>query len=210
MKKIITTLLFLLLVFGLFAETGYNGTEWGTKRERLDFGENVDEWIFDKLDIIAFRTVTLGEDSIKSYIFDEKKGLDCVSYVISEKTVPELISKFENKNKVYEIQTQLFTSLELYDVLDEVIKEGQTPEFYDGSNAAVFGMVELIAELNLYEFAFINEKKGYKNIPKAKKKKAGVGKLYIYDYNDNTRVFIASGNVEGKAYVAYIPHYKDY
>ena len=66
MKKLIFIFVLLSCFAEAFAETGYDGTEWGTKRERLDFGENVDEWIFDKLDIIAFRTVTLGEDSIKS------------------------------------------------------------------------------------------------------------------------------------------------
>ena len=67
----------------------------------------------------------------------------------------------------------------------------------------------LICESYTYEIAIKCEEKGYKS-NKATKTGPGVGTLYIYDYNDDTRVYIAAGNVEDMAFVAYVPHFKDY
>lgn len=46
-------------------------------------------------------------------------------------------------------------------------------------------------------------------IPTSKNKKA-TGTLYIYDYNDDTRVYIYDNIIKDKAVVVYVPHEQDY
>ena len=69
MKKTIITLLFLIMTFGLFAETGYNGIAWGRKREKVNFGENAEDWESGNYCIVSFGSIILGDNSIKSYFF---------------------------------------------------------------------------------------------------------------------------------------------
>ena len=209
MKKTIITLLFLILTFGLFSETGYNGTAWKKQRDKLNFGKHAEDWELGNFCIVSFGTVILGDDSIKSYFFDKEKGLNCVSYYIPEKSLKELLSKFDSNKKVYEIKTQLFSKDELTGEVNNLIKTNETPSFYDGTDDATTAFMIILGEISLYEIANITEIKGYKNIKEAKSG-PGVGTLYIYDYNDDTRIYISSGNIEGLAFVAYVPHSQDY
>ena len=207
MKKTIITLLFLILTFGLCADTGYNKIEWGRKRDSINFGENVSDWELENLYMVSFKTIILGDTSIKTYFFEPNKGFQCVSYYIPANTVQELISKFDPKKKVYEIKTELFNNNDITETVTELINAGVTPSYYDGTNESKEVMTIIMSEIFTYELASITEEKGYKT---NKEVTTGprVGTLYIYDYNDDTRVYIA--RVEDKAFVAYVPHYQDY
>ena len=159
--------------------------------------------------VVSFSSLVLGDKTVKSYIF-EKDKLKGITYFTLDKYVPELLSKFTQKNKIYQIETELFSKKDIWDGIELLKKENNVPPFVDGGEDADVAFYVLMAELSLYEIANYGETKGYKNIEAAKKKTDSVGTLYIYDYNDDTRIYITSGNVDGLAFVAYVPHYKDY
>lgn len=208
MKRLILFFI-LFLNFGIFAETGYNGFQWGWEKKDINIGENIEVWEDEYGSIVSFGTIILGDDSIKSYFFDVEKGLDCVSYYIPAGSLEELLSKFDPKKKVYEVKTELFEINDIYNSAKELIEKGTIPPFYDGSDKTIFAFISVLAEGYSYEIASKSEDKGYKNIKEAKEGPK-VGTLYIYDYNDDTRVYILSGNIDGLAFVAYVPHCKDY
>ena len=103
----------------------------------------------------------------------------------------------------------MFDLEEITEVTVNLIESKKVPTFYDGTDEAISALMIIICETYMYELASISEDKGYKS-NKATEAGPGIGTLYIYDYNDDTRVYIAAGNVEGFAFVAYVPHFKDY
>lgn len=206
MKKLLLIFVLLSCFAGAFAETGYNGTEWNRKRSLLDFGEKADEWqISQEQSVVSFGSVALGDDTIKIYFF-EKEKLTGVSYYIPEGTLKDLLSKFDSKKEVAKIQTPMFTVQEIFEGLEKLKKEKNLPSFIDGSEEAEIALSVVLAELSLIEIAKFCETKGYKNLEKTE----DPGTLYIYDYNNDTRVYIAAGNIKGLVFVAYVPHFKDY
>ncbi len=209
MKKLFFIFVLVSCFAAGFAETGYYDTEWGTKRDRLDFGEKADEWKYGNITMVSFGTIILGDNSIKTYFFDKDKGLNCVGYFIPEGTLKELLLKFDSRKKVYEIQTELFKIEEIYEIANEIIKRGEEPQFYDSTDDAKIAFTIILAELYNYEIADITQNKGYKKLEKAKQG-PGVGTLMIYDYNDDSRVYITTGNVENLAFVTYVPNFQDY
>lgn len=206
MKKIITTLLCLLLLCGLFAETGYDGVRWYSPIKTLD-----NAWDSGKGAIVVPEVCTiLGNTSIKSFVY-EKNKLVGVGYCITEEQVAELLSRLEEKKKVYEINTSFITDSLTSSTFRLSIQKNNVPSFYDAEKKTTsYLFYSMIGDYYSVKKANEIESEGYKNLKEAKKKDAGYCTLYIYDYNDDTRIYITSGNAEGLAFVSYVPHIKDY
>lgn len=205
MRKIIITLLLVFLSLGLFAETGYDGIKWYTQLNTSD-----DAWVSGGGTAVVPEVCNiLGYTSIKSFIYENNK-LVGVGYCISEEQLTELLSRLEEKKKIYEINTSLLTKVEISATLRMSIRNNNVPTFYDESEIMSSLFCMMIGDCYSVQAANKIESEGYKTLKKAKKKDLGYGTLYIYDYNDDTRIYITSGNVEGLAFVSYVPHIKDY
>lgn len=210
MKKLFFTFILVFCLAAGFAETGIDGTAWRTNRKKLNFGDLADNWnITADTQIVSFSTIILGKKEIECYIFEEEQ-LKGVCYCIPEKSVKELLTKLDKTKKVLEIKTQTFSTLDLMEKHFFYKKNKNTPSFYSEDENIKKAFRILLGEFEIYSIANKTEQTGYKNISKANKKAPGTGTLYIYDYNDDTRVYITAGNVDGLAFVAYVPHFKDY
>ena len=209
MKKIFISFILLFCVFIGSAETGYDKIEWEKQRALINFGELADNWhVNNETEVVSFSTIILGQKAIECYIFQKGKFAG-VCYSIPEKSVKELLSKFDKTKKILKTKTEIFSYDDLFDEFELYKKEGKLPSFY--KEEIMIGIITriLIGQLKTFKIAKDIEKTGYKNIEKSKKSDK-VGTLYIYDYNDDTRMYITSGNVYDLAFVAYVPHYKDY
>ena len=210
MKKIVVVLLLLSCFVVGFAETGYNGVNWDTSGVSIDFNEVETRWqITPEDELNTWSEIVLGERIIKSCCIRQNK-FKGICYVINEKSVKELLTKLDQKKKIYEIRTDFINGLETSRLIAKHEKNGTLPNYSNDKKRN-----RSIIDITAYEYSTINaalecEYKGYKNLKKQKKSAPYVGTLYIYDYNDDTRIYITSGNVDGLAFVAYVPHAKDY
>ena len=202
MKKIFFIFVLLSCFAAGFAETGYDGIEWGTKRDSLKFSEGAQSWKEQNLEVVAFSTVILGRSTIKSFLFNDQK-LDGVAYSFIKKDLPELLKKFDNNKKVYEIPL----TIDYENDLEYIIKNSELPAFAKDEEYGAYAFKLIIAQAMSWELCRMAESEGYKKIEAEKQAKE---KLFIYDYNNNTRVYILTGGMQGLGFVVYVPHSKDY
>lgn len=181
MKKILS-LFILFLSVGLFAETGYAGKAWGTNKNDL---------ILDHVDnnTMAKPKIVLGLETTVFYHFIGDK-LYGVSYSISNEKTKELKSKYK----------ELLHSFDFSELTDEQLNNIKKKNGIDES-AILYLTNKLI-----YNMAFALEVKG---IPKEPPKK-GNCKLLVYNYNDDTRVYMLENFRKGECFVTYIYHEQDY
>ena len=211
MKKLFFTFILVFCLAAVFAETGYKGTAWSTKRNSLDFGNLAETWQpDDETQVITFGTTFVGDGALCSYYFYNNE-LTGVTLCYQENTTKNLLEKLKKENKVFEIQTECLLYSETFDFKKELKKENKVQPSFDESETSEKYLTFLVEQLKLYTKAKDIEKKGYKNIKKAKKKEWGIGKIYIYDYNEDTRLYIFTPyTFDHVAFVAYVPHFKDY
>lgn len=185
MKKQITTLLILFLTLGLYAETGYAGIEWGTAKNKFKFEEELEgAGIINK--------TMLGEETRVFYSFNNKNNLDGISYSISRKKTSQLINRYPYEKRIGSIKIDTLTKEDLYKDLGELAENEKLLEEYISivlcSNAAP-----------LCDVRMGQGKRGY-----------GDCTVHIYNYNDDTRVYIFENLVEGRTFVYYTFHEQDY
>lgn len=182
MKKLLTTLLILFLSLGLFAETGYTGIEWGTPKSCFKFEEDVED--------AGIKTRTMQGEETKVYYSFYKDIFDGISYSISTEKTKQLLKKYSDKIGTLKIDT--ITKEAVYKELDEEYKNEKFYEYYLHNeyckNAAMY--CDILLE---------NEKKG-----------SGQCTVYIYNYNEDTRVYIFENLVEGRTFVYYTFREQDY
>lgn len=194
MKKTITTLLFLVLSFGLFAETGYAGVQWGTYKKSLKLTDTItptESEIWDST--IAKKKTILGTITNVYYHFSEDY-LYGVSYEIRAEKTKELQKKFNNP--VITIDTETGTR---EDFVNTLLENGYIKDVKNNE------VITHYANKSFFEVACILEFKGYDT-----KGKKGKGKIHIYDYNDDTRVYLFENIVENSTFVVYMWHEQDY
>ncbi len=190
MKKTITTLLILFLTLGLFAETGYNGHQWFISKTGLLLSNKVKPGT-DKLwnDTEAEKRPILGDENTIYYHFAEN-SLYAVSYCIkAEKT--DLIRK-KMPAPVYEIKTK---SIPIVFVLNDIPEDIEDENLYLNNKMATS--------------AFNFELYGYSQL-KAVEVENGEGTISIYDYNNDTRVYIFENSINRLTFVVYAYHEQDY
>lgn len=187
MKKLITTLLFVFLFMGLFAETGYNGKQWWSSKNSVKNNliyfvqpeiteENEIMWEYmeaEKKNILGLQTYVYYHFS-EGYLFS-------ISYSIPKNKTKELKEKF--KNKVKEINIAQDTQTYLLEKDAEYNSEIVWQLF----NAVIMNDDE-----------YLNRFYGKG------------GKLTIYDYNDDTRVYIFENKIGDQTFVFYTYHEQDY
>ncbi len=194
MKKQIIALLLLIITSELVAETGYNGLDWFTNKKYVALSNEIESgtpiyWDFVK----AQEKPILGQKTEIFYVFPDYEHLCAVEYSIDEKETKRLLEKFNNL--VYD--TNINTNTEEYFI--GLYKDPEELSEKD-RKAILFTAFGLICE--------DMESNGYKNI--GNDDPEFTGHLYIYDYNDDTRVYIFENAIEGKTIVVYFPHEQDY
>ena len=81
----------------------------------------------------------------------------------------------------------------------------------DEENKTNIDKIELQKEF-LYWLSSSYENDGVTSyeFPIVEKPDVNTGIVYIYDYNDDTRVYIYENFIEDKTFVVYVPHEQDY
>lgn len=183
MKKLITTLLILFLSLGLFAETGYAGIPWKSLKEEFDYKE------IDEATLVINKSM-LGKNTNVYYHFGY--GYLCgVSYSLPKEKSKELRSKY--KRLIKEDKNILGITQEEF---ESVLIKGGVKK--DNLEPATIKLVFMVC-------AGIQTNGNTDKLPKD-----GDAKLYVYDYNDDTRVYILEDYIEGQIFVNYLYHEQDY
>lgn len=192
MKKQIGILIFLILIAaGLAAETGYKGTDWGDSEDWIiraegrapDYEEDYGEFNF-----YIYEKILLGEKTNLFYAIHNKYSLLTVFYNTSEKNNPKLHRLIGNMRKLHSVP---FTQ----DIpwLTEEFKENS-----ERTQECVNGVMLTLAVADIEQ--------NYKyELPETE----GNGNLSIYDYNEDTRLYIFENVIPEKTIVVYYPHYED-
>lgn len=230
MKKILS--LFLMLVFGFFsfAETGYRGIEWYSNENEVD--NQIDSYIYNidnnllssvedftnmKIKIKNEYKSVLGLKNEIAYFFTNddiilpkkmrKKNYKFVgaAYIITSDNVKLLKKNFSNP-------VHIFTECRS-DFLD-FLKSIQ-PDNVDFSKLDNY-IIDLIIKSAIMPITLIADNAGfdtplvYVALAPEEDSTEKDGTLYIYDYNDDTRVYIYDNIIKDKAVVVYVPHEQDY
>jgi hypothetical protein len=198
-KQIIALLFFICTAAGLAAETGYRGHEWyslssafpRTGREKIE----QPGW----MKTIIYTKEILGEPTCLFFGFSfDYEELINAGYIISEGKTTELKNQLKGKKK-----KEVKINLGDFSNLDKQIEEAKrTDEEY-----ASYGEKEekhfyfdqfswLVQMLEEYGTADIEDN------PNAV--------LTIYDYNNDTRLYLFERAIKGKIVVVYVPHEQDY
>ena len=216
MKKIFVVAL-LIFNFVIFAETGYTGTEWYTPKNivikslllsPVGNGDNAFIYIKEK-NILNERTVvcyyfSAPDDLSKAEDFsiDELFQLTGIGYLIPKEKTELLLKKYNiqvSKLFIKNMKKNLNT------LVNKVIIE-------DKENKINIDKLDLQKAFLCYvSLGF--EKDGIasdEDFQIVEKPDANTGTIYIYDYNDDTRVYIYENVIEDKTFVVYVPHEQDY
>lgn len=196
MKK--QTIAFLILIFmaaGLAAESGYKGIPWGSNEAIVEFYEGTKQTPInlsaDGNKIKVYKKIMLGDETNVFYLMSGDIGLLGVFYITSNKNNEKLTFNLKSKNKFQELPFFKDKNDEMRKATREVIDDEM--------------MVELSVGLYIYSFAGELETNGrFENEMK------GDGLLSIYDYNDDTRLYIFENVIPDITIVGYIPHIDDF
>lgn len=191
-KKIILTLVLFMIEAAAFCETGYKNFKWGTSAARVveQIGINNIKNPIDNKELfqsaLIQNKIILGERNEINMFFLNKK-LDGVGYLIPNNKKDLLIENF--KKNIYQFKFPQVTQSE-FNEAKEIHKE----YIY---NVLVYRLYQKTSQ---YEVLGISELK----------ESSGLCQLTIYDYNDDTRVYIYENIIEGETVVVYVPHEQDY
>ena len=212
MKKVFLFLILILIscFAGVFAETGYNGIKWNANPKQISSGKNAEKWQpTEEMQVISCESIILGAKSIKAFLFKNKK-LTGISYLLNNYSLNELLSKFDNANKIIETNITFYSLEELTEGLEHLKKENKLPRSFDNSKKQNDTFLLLMGLISAIEISENIEKVGYKNIETTEENIPRLCHLYIYDYNDDTRTYILDNKESGIVFVAYVPHEQDY
>jgi len=228
MKKIFSFIFGAVFVFSAFSETGYQGLQWydtekkcvktGYLEPYFENGSVEDILLKDTLQksmtIKKNKTVILGKKNNVAYVFtwagNNDYWLAGISYIISPLQAKEIINRFSIVRK-YKTSKKLIYGFDFED--DTLTALGFSPDLYDipleVDNLSL--QIQCFNNADSYEErgedAFYSEMKleianeQNENYP---------GTLYIFDYNEDTRMYVFDNLVKDKAVVVYVPHEQDY
>lgn len=205
MKKTITTLLFLFLMLGLFAETGYQKHQWYCKPGDFPrYGRIIED--YDDLPKSGFKWPYIYNAEIQGnsififYIFSgiyenfEIPELIAAAYLMPEKEAKEHLKGIVATRKIIE-------TLEFYNYEYEEFDDTEPREINDFFTLAFFSdVIKNIEQLGVKEIK--------EELKKEKKTKNTSSTISIYDYNDDTRCYIFEDFVPGRTVFLYVPHAK--
>lgn len=200
MKKQITA--FLILIFtaaGLAAETGYKGLNWGSSESLIVAKEGNEEYpVPEKSQIypMEYDKKLLGEDTRFFYLVEKSQGLIGAYYITSEKNNDKLASNLRTKTKVRE-----------YPFVRDAENQLWTRTEKEMGSATIPWAVEFSVGYYMWTFAAVIESEMQYEEATGKGLE---GKIIVYDYNEDTRLYIFENVLPGKTVVAYLPHEDDY
>lgn len=194
MKKRIILIAAIMLAGALaFGETGWNNHQWWTdvKKYRTDKDEKIPESLITLQDKVqATKRLILGKKINVYFLFPDGK-LTGISYTIESSKTEELKKKFN----------QPVSYIKFYQFSKEEIIEGAAQ---DEVIIKTDEEIEWIMTSVLFAIAATIEQEGMGSYNE------GDAQLSIYDYNDDTRVYIYENIMEGQTVVVYVPHEQDF
>ena len=225
MKKIFSFIFGAVFIFSAFSETGYNNIEWYTEEnmvcKQIDLYAAFDESMEKTLDLnnsgvdvkVAVKTI-LGERSLVNYFFtnigyqlpknkrDEKYKLVAISYIVPKEKTNVILKRFPIQklvNKYIKCRSDFldFIKNEYFNKIDFVNLKTNT------ANSLITSAVSTTT------ISFEKDGQANELLPEENSTEKD-GTLYIYDYNDDTRVYIYDNIIKDKAVVVYVPHEQDY
>ena len=194
MKKIFFILVLLSCFAAGFAETGYAGTQWGTHKQNLKIGDKIEPTENELWESTEARKKLILNKQNTIYYHFADSYLYGITYTLSREDTKQIRSKF--KNEVDIINLEAFSHEEW---IENLLNQGMIDNKEDSAE------VNLATNKMIFEITAVYEFQGYK-----KQIKNGNAKVYIYDYNDDTRVFLFENIVEGYSFVSYIWHEQDF
>lgn len=229
MKKIFV--LFLLTVFSFIAhaETGYKGIEWYTEEnevnKRIDLYANTDDKLLSLINsFINIKTKikleykpVLGLKNEIAYLFTKNNTIlpktiqnkndrfVSVAYIITLENVKLLKNNFSKPAYIYtECRSDFLEFLGNIqpDNIDFFKLDKHTTDLIIKKEIM---LITLIADKAGLDTPFVSAALA-PDLDSTEK----YGTLYIYDYNDDTRVYIYDNIIKDKAVVVYVPHEQDY
>ena len=179
--------------------------------------DSVEKIIFEKMfssniKIKINDTVVLGRKNKVVYVFGkdgEEYQLFGVSYIVDTEQAREITNKL-TPVRLYKTYYQTNGFKDSFDqkVLDEIqISRNEITQEFDND------FIRLMFVLVSGEYELEGEGGNHFNrfsFELPKKKTKATGTLYIYDYNEDTRVYIYDNIIKDKAVVVYVPHEQDY
>ena len=193
-KQIISLFILIFTAAGMAAETGYNGLKWFTNINKinLSYEKPIPEIPIEELkdQIRMQEKPMLGIQTQVYYIFNEDE-LTCISYSIDSSATSRLLDKLSKPIFITHIKP---TEKESY------IKKQSLSDKITAENENMLLCLSFIAIMGKFEI------KGYASL----KSDEGNGRIYIYDYNEDTRVWVLQDAIPGKTYVIYFPHEQDF
>ena len=195
MKKIIFILLLLSCFAGAFADTGYNNRVWfsqkGTLKLQFEVTPGPEElWKTTEVE----EKPILGTTTRVYYHYVENMFV-AVSYIIPQSKTKQLKTKFKTL-----VETAPTYSLKKEDYIKNLINAGTIPENEDVdlhiNNLIAMGAIDI-------EFNGLEQLETLKS-------ETGKGLISIYDYNEDTRVFLFENFLLDYTVVVYTCHEQDY
>lgn len=193
MKKIFFILVLVFCLTAGFAETGYAGTPWGTLKQNLKIGDRIaptDNPLWESTE--ARKKLILNKQNTVYYHFFENQ-LYGVSYTLQAEDTKQICAKFTNK-----VDMKKIPGMNKLEWIEIMFTEGLIDNKEDNE------IINLASNKMIFEVAAGFEFYGNKTT------KTGDAKIYIYDYNEDTRVYIFENMVEGLTFVTYMWHEQDF
>lgn len=202
MKKSFLFFVFVVCLSSVFGDTGYNGHRWHQRFSNFNVGTSIhylDEKYLDgwALPIVQEKEI-LGQKGYVHYGFGiPNADLVFAGYFIPNGKVRVLENKFKDKNKVLDIKLIPEVEEEILDGLSD------TEDFTDPVGLEWYLMLRYFGDT-----AVTCEKEGIEMLNNLKGDSNC--RLVIYDYNDDTRVYIFENAINGRSAVVYVPHEQNY
>lgn len=224
MKKYFVLMLLTLCTFCVFGETGYRGIEWyseeKTVSKKINLYPALSKEIEKKIELLGYERpkihnedkVILGELNEVSYFFykggafypkyteGKRFRLIGIAYITQTENVLRLENNF---NKL--VQKYIEVRSDFKEVIEnELFKE---TDFNKLNNSTIDTLIKTVMATMSWDFENYGLVGDLVPDEDSTEKK---GTLYIYDFNDDTRVYIYDNVITGKAVVVYVPHEQDY
>ena len=235
MKKLLFLIYLFLCIPFVFGETGYRGIKWYSNSNEIldkvfiyqnkflsDEEKIFIESEFEKLEYVADMPILGSVIKVCYYLSDngwkykqthgdiddvfiEYGALESVCYIIERKRATGLFQRLGEKTRSYAVTR---TKNDIVDLFPEK-QELKRLKSFSGSAMDSITRMFFIQLSRAYEIdgeeAFSNT-----NFITRKITKKAPATLYIYDYNEDTRVYIYDNVITDKAVVVYVPHEQDY
>ena len=127
-------------------------------------------------------------------------------YIIPAEKKKQLSRKFKEKGKKLFIEDgNIFESFLEKEMVSDILQEGLIKE-----KETAIGLIQSMVKGFCSYLANAVEQEGIEECGIQLKPTATSAALSLYDYNDDTRVYIYDNIIKDKAVVVYVPHEQDY